>query len=538
MAGWIDPAQFLLFALTASNCEKAKIMAKPRVALLGAILESNRFAPPAERSDFTSLTWLVGEELMDEARSATPKLATEFAAFVGAMDAMGHWTPVPCMLAASHPAGPVRAAVIQEIIAVCQTRLRAAEPVDAVYICNHGAMVAEHDHDPDGLMMARIREIVGPEVPVIATLDLHANISQRMVDACDLIVGYRTNPHVDQIERGEEAAFSLRRILSSRTRPKIAHIKLPLVPASVTLLTAEHPYGALIDYGQRRQAEYRSEILNVSIFGNFLFSDTPDNGLSIVVTARADVQAADALALELANMAWAWRADFVRTLTSLDNAVAISLEQGRKPVIFSEAGDNPGGGGSGRTTQLLAALYNAGTPNCLYGSFCDPALARAAHDVGVGNRFRAHFNRSRDRSAAGAQWDAPFEADAEVLALHDGNVVGEKGMTAGRRMALGPAAALRIGGITVVVISDRTQTADPVFFHMFGLDIAAAHTVVVKSRGHFRAGFSGWFAPDAVYEVDTPGLTSPIHDRWPFAHLPRPNYPMDDETDWTAPPPA
>lgn len=507
-------------------------MAGPKVALLGAILESNRFAPPAEAADFKSLTWLTGAELLTEARGPTPKLATEFAAFVRAMDATGDWTPVPCMLAASHPAGPVREAVIEEVIATCEQMLRAAGPVDAVYICNHGAMVAAHDHDPDGLLMERIRRVVGAGVPIVATLDLHANISQRMVDACDLIVGYRTNPHVDHIERGEEAAFSLRRILASGERPQVAHVKLPLVPASVTLLSAEHPYGTLIDYGQRRQAEYRGAILNVSIFGTFLFSDTPDNGVSIVVTGRSDEGCAQALAQELAEMAWSLRQDFVRHLTSVREAVALAADRDRLPVIFSDAGDNPGGGGSGRTTELLAALHDAGATDCLVGSFCDPELAREAHDAGIGASFRARFNRSCDTSVTWAQWDRPFEADAEVVALHGGDVVGEQGMTAGRRLALGPSAALRIGGIVVVVISDRTQTADPVFFHMFGLDIGAARTVVVKSRGHFRAGFTDWFTPERVYEIDTGGLTAPIHDRWPFQHLPRPNFPMDADAVW------
>lgn len=508
-------------------------MTKPRIALLGAILEANRFAPPAELEDFKSLTWLTGDYLMVEARLATPKLATEFAAFVRAMDATGEWEPVPCMLAASHPAGPVRENVIEDIIRTCEEMLRAAGRVDAVYICNHGAMVAEHDHDPDGLLMARVRKAVGTDVLVVATLDLHANISQRMVDSCDLIVGYRTNPHVDQIERGEEAAFSIRRVLASDIRPKVAHVKLPLVPASVTLLSAEHPYGTLIDYGQRRQAEYRSEILNVSIFGNFLFSDTPDNGLSIVVTAREDQSAAGALSDELAKMAWDLRGDFVRELTSVEAAVSLASDPNRAPVIFSDAGDNPGGGGSGRTTGLLAALHDAGVTDCLVGSFCDPELATESHAVGVGGVFRARFNRTRDPENRWATWDEPFEAEAEVAALHDGNVVGECGMTAGRRLVLGPSAALRIGGIAVVVITDRTQTADPVFFQMLNLDIAAARTVVVKSRGHFRAGFSEWFPPKQVFEIDTGGLTSPIHDRWPFAHLPRPNYPMDPDTNWS-----
>lgn len=509
-------------------------MNSPRVALLGAILESNRFAKPAEAEDFRSLTWLTGDALMSEARSDTPTLAPEFAAFVRSMDATGPWEPVPCILAASHPAGPVREDVIEEVIATAETQLRAAGPLDAVFICNHGAMVATHDHDPDGLLMARVRDVVGPDVLIVSTLDLHANISDRMTDACDLVVGYRTNPHVDQIERGEEAAFSLRRCLASGQRPRVAHVKLPLVPASVTLLTAEQPYGALIDIGQRRQAEFRSAILNVSVFGNFLFSDTPDNGISIVVTARHDAAAAQALADELAQLAWSWRDQFVRDLTSVADAVALAKTPDRAPVIFSDAGDNPGGGGSGRTTELLAALHASDVDQCLFGSFCDPELAQDAHKTGLGRTFMARFNRSQDTDQGWERWDLPFEAEAKVVALHDGTVVGERGMTAGRKLILGPSAALRIGGITVVVITDRTQTADPVFFHMMGLDVAAAQTVVVKSRGHFRAGFAKWFNPSRVFEVDTAGLTSPIHDRWPFQYLPRPNFPMDPATEWTA----
>lgn len=192
-----------------------------------------------------------------------------------------------------------------------------------------------------------------------------------------------------------------------------------------------------------------------------------------------------------------------------------------------------GGGGSGRTTELLAALHAAGATDCLYGSFCDADLAMDAHRAGVDGTFWAHFNRSADMSGPWAKWDTAFAAEAEVLALHDGNVVGEQGMTAGRQLELGPSAALRIGGITVVVITDRTQTADPVFFQMFGLDIATSRTVVVKSRGHFRAGFSKWFAPSQIFEIDTGGLTSPVHDRWPFSYLPRPSYPMDKDTTWT-----
>ncbi len=504
-------------------------MASPRVALMGMILESNRYAKPATRAGFESLTWMGGNSLLTEARKDTPVLAKEFSAFVRAMDATGPWTPVPTVLAACHPHGPVEEEVFEAYSEQALAGL--SEPVDAVYLCHHGAMVATHLDDPDGELAARVRAQVGPDVPIVQTLDLHGNISDQMCQSVDLISGYRTNPHVDMIERGEEAAFTLRRVLAGLAQPKVAHVKLPLAPASVTLLTANGPYGALIDFGQRRQAELAGKILNVSIFGNFIFSDVPENGLSVVVTARHNREDAEALAHEIAVKAWSIRQQFTRTLTTVDEAAALARQSDRAPVIFSDAGDNPGGGGSGRTTELLAALIGSGATDVLYGSFADAELAAEAHTLGVGSKFTARFNRSKG-AMSWEEWDQPLEAEATVEALHDGEVTGRLGIMAGRRLHLGPSALLLIGGIKVVVITDRTQTADPVLFEMFGLDIGAAHTVCVKSRGHFRAGFLPWFQPEQVYEIDTAGLTSPVLERWPLERIPRPSYPLDPDTVW------
>lgn len=504
-------------------------MQPPRVALMGMILESNRFAKPATLADFQSLNWLQGDDLLTEARSETPSLAKEFSAFVRAMDATGDWTPVPLTLAACHPYGPVEEQVFE---AYCEEVLAGlAEPVDAIYLCHHGAMVATHLDDPDGELAVRIRKQVGGIIPIILTLDLHGNISDSMTESVDVVCGYRTNPHVDMIERGEEAAFTLRRILAGLAEPKVAHVKLPLAPASVSLLTAAGPYGELIDYGQKRQAELAGVILNVSIFGNFIFSDVPENGLSVVVTARNDFTAAETLANEIASMAWEMRTRFVRSLTTINDAVSIASNANRSPVIFSDAGDNPGGGGSGRTTELLAALVNARVENVLYGSFFDAELADEAHQLGAGASFTARFNRSTD-AQAWEQWDKAFSVDAKVLALTEGEVTGRLGLLAGRRLKLGRCALLQIGGIKVVIISDRTQTADPILFEMFNINIADASTVVVKSRGHFRAGFLPWFPPEQVYEIDTEGLTSPVLQRWPLKRVPRPSFPLDPDTRW------
>jgi microcystin degradation protein MlrC len=508
-------------------------MQGPRVAIVGVWLESNRQAPVAAAHDFKSYYCLEGAVILDAARAANPLIMGEAAAFVQTMDATRLWTPVPILLAGCHPHGPVDGALMDRFLETIRTGLAEAGALDAVYIANHGAMLATNDEDPDGSVFALVRELVGPHTRIVVTLDLHGNISERMVSNCDLIVGYRTNPHVDMMERGEEAALALRLILAGRADPRSALIRLPITPAPIALLTADGPYGDLIDYGTRRRAELAGDILNVSIFGGFVFSDSAKNGIAIVVTARRDQAHARALAREIADRCWANRKRFVKKLTPLDEAVATARTSNRRPMIMAECADNPGGGGTGRCTELLAALVKADARNVLYGSFFDPPLAAQAHGLGLGARFKAKFNSHR-----GLPCDLPFAADVEVVGLHGGTIVGRLGYAQGRTLVLGPSAALRIGGtdgIVVVVISDRIQTADPMFFEMFGLDISKASTVVVKSRGHFRTGFLPWFPPEQVIEVDTEGLTSPALDRRQWRGLRRPVYPLDEHTSWSPP---
>jgi microcystin degradation protein MlrC len=500
--------------------------AAPRIAILGFSIECNKFAPPATKAHFLARTYLEGDDILVEARGATPTMLPETPGFVAAMDTAGPWQPVGIALAMSEPNGPVEHGFFEELLDTVGRRLAAAMPLDGVYICAHGAALTTAEDDPEGVLFETVRRVVGPRVPVVATFDLHANVSDRMVDLIDAFIGYRTNPHLDMRERGAEAAAAMRELLAGATTERV-RLRLPIVPPTVTLLTAAGPYAEMIALGQQRQEQMNPAIMNVSVMGGFAYADTAKNGLSVIVTARGDKEAAASLAREIAQYGWENRARFYPKLTPLDEAVEKALAAGRNPSLpalaFADVADNPGGGGRGNTMFLLRAFAEAGVKGALFGIVYDPPLAAEAHRHGLHYNFEARFNRDETTNFS-EKWSAP----ARIAALSDGNCVGRRGIYAGTRIALGSCAALAIGGITVVVVSHRVQCADPIFFEMMGLDIAKARSVAVKSRGHFRGGFDEFFGPDRIVEVDLPGLTSPMLHRFEWTRLPRPVIPLDD----------
>ncbi|HZT89553.1 MAG TPA: M81 family metallopeptidase [Stellaceae bacterium] len=506
--------------------------AVPRVAILGFSIECNKFAPPASKAHFLARTYFEGDDIVAEARRPAPRMLGEVPGFVAAMDAAGPWTPVGIVLAATEPNGPVEHGFFVEFIGNIERRLRAALPVDAVYICEHGAGLTTEEDDPDGIAFETVRRVVGPDVPIAATLDLHANVSARMVESIDVFIGYLTNPHLDTRERGAEAADAIREMLAG-TKPQRAFIRLPIVPPTVTMLTAGGPYADMIRLGQQRLGP---EIMNVSVMGGFAFADTAKNGLTVVVTARRERDAAERVAREIAEFGWANRERFIPRLTPLDEAVAKALAASRAPSLpalaFADVADNPGGGGRGNTMYLLRAFHEAGVSGALFGIIYDPPLAAEAHRHGLHYNFEARFNRDET-----TKFSEPWATPARVAALHDGECVGRRGIYAGNSLSLGPCAALALGGITVVVVSHRVQCADPVFFEMMGLDIGKARCVAVKSRGHFRGGFDEFFSHDQIVEVDLPGLTSPMLNRFEWSRLPRPVIPLDRDAAWQPPSP-
>lgn len=501
----------------------------PRIAILGIHLEANRFAPVTVREDFDKECWAEGEAISRGAYERS-HLPLEIPGFYRRMDETGPWEPAPIILAAAQPGGPIVQEVFDAFMDKVVTGLAAAMPVDAVYVCSHGGSSTTEDEDNDGTLAVRVREIVGSSVPIVVTHDLHCGISDRMVEAVDCLIVYKTNPHVDHRETAAKAADFLRRKLVGMDVRR-SFIRLPLSPPGVAMSGLLGPYADLLTLARDLT---RGPIFDISVTGGFVLTDLPKCGFTVGVTAEGDQEAADRAARQVAEAAWSDRQRYLRALKTLDDGVALARQAGAGetlPVLLADISDNPGGGARGNTTWLLSALHEARIQGVVLGLFTDERLAEAACRAGAGARLHAVFNEIESEFAQ------RFETGATVESVSEGSAVGRRGRDAGREITLGPSALLRLedSGLRVVVTSLREQLCDPVMLEMFGIDIAAMRCVVLKSRGHFRAGFDEFFPDARIFEVDTPGLTSAVLTNYRFRGIRRPFFPLDPETTWQPP---
>ncbi len=515
----------------------------PRIALGSFMLESNAHAPVATREEFAANVLIEPGDLIADLASAHPAAPGSLVGFHAEMERLAAgpgcfgsagatgWVPVPLLAAAVGASGPIAQDWFDAIVASMLRSLEdalAAGPLAGVFLSLHGAAIATGEPDPDGRLLAAVRRVVGESVPIAATFDLHGNVSAAMVEPLDYFAAYLTNPHVDTHERGAECAAALVRMIATGERCARAFVKLPFIPPSVTQNTRSGPYGDIIAAGQAATA---GAVLNVSVLSGFTLGDTPKAGMSVVVTARSR-DAARETARRIATEAWADRARYVPRLTALAEATRLARSVGGDPtlppLLFADVADNAGGGGRANTVWILQAFHAAGVRGCTLGIFYDPPLAAEAHRLGVGATFVARFNTAETHPLSGR-----FEAAATVRALHDGRFVGRRGIAAGHAIALGSCARIDLDGIDVVVVSVRQQAKDPVFLEALGVDIASRRSLVVKSRGHFRAAFDEFFPDDRIVEVDVPGLTTPVLANVPYEHIPRPLYPLDADWGWS-----
>lgn len=492
-----------------------------RILIGGIAHETNTFSRvPTDLDQFRQRVFITGPEMV-ASFSGTRTVLGGFLDGTATLSAAS----VPLVYASATPGGIVTRTAYAELRAALLNGIRVAGPADAVLLALHGAMVVDGTPDAEGDLLRAVRESVGGRVPIIATLDSHANITRAMIDAADALVAYTTYPHIDTYERGFEATQILGRLWQDR-RPATMALRAPplLAPLPPQCTMVESPMRALLDTANRERAH--SDVLNISIAGGFPYSDVHDAGLSVLVTTLANPALAHEISARLADAAWSRRAEFRPTLTPIAETVHRVATATHTPVVLADSGDNPGAGAPCDGTALLHALHAAGIQDVIVGVICDPETVAQAVAAGKNAEIAVRLGGKTDD-----RHGTPLHTAARVVRITDGVFTNTGPMGTGGRTRMGRTAVLALQGIRVIVTEQRVQALDLSLFRSVGIEPTVARAIVVKSSVHFRAAFAPIAA--AIVDVDTPGISSPHLERFTFHRLRRPVWPLDANASFT-----
>ena len=488
-----------------------------RLAVGGLCHETNTFAEGLTTlEDFTRPGGfpglMTGEEVLRLRGTATCT-----GGFIAAAEAAGDVAFVPLLWTFPQPSGTVEQAAFETVAGMLLERLAEALPVDGVLLDLHGAMVTEEYPDAEGELLRRVRDLVGPAVPVVATLDLHANISPEMVAHATALIGYDTYPHVDSFERGHEALQIIRDACQGRTRPVGALSQIPMLigpPRQCTLLPPMQDLIALV-HGY----EQRPGIISITLAGGFPFADTACTGAAVVVIADGEPTLAAQTAEEIAGAVWDRREDFRLHLTPLAEAIAWAREHGG-PVILADGSDNPGGGAPCDGTVMLQALIEAQAPRSTVAIIADPEAVAGAWAAGSGHEATLTVGGKTDD-----RHGPPLTLTGTVRLLSDGNYVNAGPMGTGLPVAMGRTAVFVVGDVEIVLTERRVQPYDTQALRSLGIEPADRLIIGLKSAVHFRADYGP--LARRIFEVDTPGIHNPDVTTYAYRHLRRPIWPLD-----------
>jgi microcystin degradation protein MlrC len=491
-----------------------------RVGIIAFLQESNTFlAGKTTLADFERDVLCEGEEVRRRFAGSHHEVGGFFAGLADAgLEA------VPIFAARALPYGVIAADAFDELLRRMLAALDRTGPLDGLLVAPHGATVAENAPDADGHWLSLVRERVGPKLPVIGTLDLHANLSPKMVAACDALIAYRTNPHLDQRQRGEDAARLIARTLRGEVRPTMAARFPPLAVNIERQATAESPCREL--YALADEQLRRPGVLANSVVLGFPYADVPEMGAGVSVVADGDAELAARLADELAGHWWDRRQDFVGRLIGVAEAVGRAAQLDG-PVCLLDMGDNVGGGSPGDGTLIAHELHRRKLgPSCLV--LADPESQHAARAAGAGNRVRLRAGGKTDALHGG-----PLDAEFIVRGFSDGQFTEPNPRHGGfTSFDQGPTAVVESDtGLTLVLTTNRMAPFSLNQLTSCGLDPARFRVLVAK----------GVHAPVAAYapvckhlvRVDTPGVTSADLSRLTYRHRRRPMFPFEPATSWT-----
>jgi microcystin degradation protein MlrC len=443
------------------------------------------------------------------------------------------WTLVHPVSANPNPSGIVAEAAFDEIAGMIVDAATTRGPIDGVLLHLHGAMVTERHEDGEGELLARLRQRLGPQIPVVATLDLHANVTRKMADHANALIAFRTYPHIDMYERAWQGAALLDRAMRGEIRPVTVIARRPMLHGLDWGRTQRGPMAELIARGDAIEAA--GEAVAVSVCAGFALANIRDVGPSVTVTVDAGggdpaTGHAQAIAEAFMDHAWATREFTTVHMLSVAQAVARAREgkPGDKPLVVADFTDNPGGGGYGDATAFLQGLVEGGVERVAFHAICDPQAVADGMRAGVGAKTTLAIGGKTDPAMGGG----PLTLEGEVACLTNGKFIAYGPMGGGVERNYGPSMVFRVGGtggVDIIVITNNGQATDLAQFTSLGVDPTRYTTVAVKSMQHFRAAFEP-IAREVVL-VHTGALCQVDYTPELFTRVRRPIWPLDPIAD-------
>ncbi len=496
-----------------------------RIAVGQLCQESNSFNPvPTTFADFEAFGVYEGDELIERmARTNEPG---------GFIQALRQWPERPEIVGLARywawPSGPLRADVAERLLGRMTELLRSAGPLDGVLLSLHGALLAEDDPDVSGALLQRLRAAIGT-VPLVATLDLHANVTPRMVRAADALVMYHTAPHIDVMDTGRRAAAVLRRMVVDGARPVTAWQKLPMV-SPVERANTQDP--ASVSHAFRRKLqewEADPRVLCAGLATVQPWLDIPRLGNAVVVTTAGDADLARRLCAELAGEVWHRRREYMPELVDVADAVRHVHAESAGLVVLGDASDATTSGSTGDGTAVLAELVRYDWPRPALVTLVDPRAVDEARRCGVGNGWVATLGGTR----------APHVARPLTLSVHVENLFEARFVMSGHLaenllIDMGPAAVLRHGNVRIVVTSRSGPHFAPQLFQTAGLDPFAASVLVARSPCGFRAAYAE--RARRIIMVRAPGCAPSQFWTQSYERIDRPLWPWDEIAAWVPTP--
>lgn len=484
------------------------------IAIASILQESNTFSPVATRyEDFTPV---FGSAAL---RRHDGKL-TEMGGFISILREAGAEIRPVCAAWAITANRLVRAD-FERLANEFETSLRRAKP-DALLLAMHGAQTAEGEDDVEGHILERARKVLGPGKPIVLTLDLHANITRRMVALANAIVGYHTYPHIDMFETGQKAARLLLRICSGEARPTMALRKLPLIIQAEKSQTSSGPMHKLFAAAQQWERSGRAEA--VSIFPVQPWMDIGEMGCAVVAVTNNNAKAAQRHADTLARRLWDTKTDYEAELTPVPEAIAKALQMDAGPVVLSESSDSTGSGSPGDSTGVLKHLIKAKLTGPAAIFLVDPAAVAASITAGIAAKVTLRIGGAFDKAHS-----KPVKVTGIVKLISDGRWIARaRGYNTGITTCMGRSVVLEAGHVQILIAERSSMTVDPELFRSHGIEPNYCQIVVVKSPNGFRAAYEP--IAKAIFVVDTPGVSTANFSRLRWRRVPRPIYPLDRDT--------